>query len=116
MFVKTEGIPGQGGRSVTPRCRRETNEQNRESCRRLAAQLTRMGTRVGMGMNAVSQKNSSPSEVPRAELREKQQMDENPPGREAQTIERFKNRRPHDATPGDPPRERELKTTINIKT
>jgi hypothetical protein len=29
-------------------------------------------------MNAVSQKNSSPSKVPKAELREKQQMDENP--------------------------------------
>lgn len=49
VFVRAESIPGQGRQECDPRCRRETNERYRESCHRLAAQLTRMGTRVGMG-------------------------------------------------------------------
>ena len=49
VFVRAEGIPGQGRQECDPRRRRETNGQYRESCRRLAAQLTKMGTRMGMG-------------------------------------------------------------------
>lgn len=51
---KQRAFQARGGRSVTPDAG-ERQMNRTESCRRLAAQLTRMGTKRGMGMNVVSQ-------------------------------------------------------------
>ena len=78
-FVRTESRghsrPGEGSRSATP----EAGGRQINSAEKAApGWLYRNKDEGGEPVNGISQKNSNPAKAPRAEMREKQQMDENP--------------------------------------